>query len=132
MGPGHRCHQQPPPCEGGGDIYHQGLVQVTGATSTHLKVVVEEEVQTTLLREMWMYIIRGWVQVTGAHQQSPEGCAGGAGGADHPAEGGGYMSIVRDRSRSQVHSSTHLKVVVEGQIVQTTLLREVGYVYHQE
>ncbi len=29
------------------------------------------------------------MQGTGAHQHSPEGCGGGAGGADHPAEGGG-------------------------------------------
>jgi hypothetical protein len=57
-------------------------------TSNHLKVVMEEqEVQTTLLREVGMYAIRGWVQGPDAHQHSPECCGGGAGGADHPAEG---------------------------------------------
>ncbi len=59
-------------------------------TSTHLKVVVEEqEGQTTMLREVEMSVSKGQVQVTGAHPHSPEGCGGGAGGADHPAEGGG-------------------------------------------
>jgi hypothetical protein len=59
-------------------------------TSTHLKLVVEEqEGQITLVRGKEMSIIRGQVQDTGAHQHSPEGCDGGAGGADHPAEGGG-------------------------------------------
>jgi hypothetical protein len=35
------------------------------------------------------------------------------------------MPIIRGRSRSQVHTSTHLKVVVQEQEGQTTQLREV-------
>jgi hypothetical protein len=78
-------------------------------TTTHLKVVVEEqEGQTTLVREVGMSIIRGWVQVTGAHHHSPEGCGGGAGGEDPLLREMG-MSIIRGKSRSQVPTSTHLK-----------------------